>query len=260
VAPCFLHDWNGHRQLTLIGSGITDYLDPLLDHRWSAAIVEALGDHLTKRAEWDICDWQDLSSGSPLRGLGLAREDTPCSRIRLAASFDQFLAARPKDLRRNLRRCQLKARGLGDLRFDVSRTADPELLTALIDLHRERWQMTGESGMIEANRAAGFLRAAAEALADSGMLRIFTLWLNQRIASIILAFPNGTTIFAYLSGFDPYFERLELGHELVAQALRYAHSQQYCWWDFLRGEEQYKLDWGAERIPKSRVIIDRRAV
>jgi CelD/BcsL family acetyltransferase involved in cellulose biosynthesis len=257
VVPCFLHDWNGRRQLTLIGSGITDYLDPLFDPRWSTAIIEALGNYLTRRTEWDVCDWQDLSSGSPLRVLGVPREDTPCSRIRLTTSFDHFLAARPKDLRRNLRRSQQKARSLGELRFDVSQTADAELVTALMDLHRERWQKTGECGMIEVNHAAEFLRAAAEALAISGILRIFTLRLDERVAAIIMAFRNTTTLFGYLSGFDPRFERLELGHELVAQALQHAYSQRYCWWDFLRGAEQYKFDWGAERIAKSRVIIER---
>jgi hypothetical protein len=48
-----------------------------------------------------------------------------------------------------------------------------------------------------------------------------------------------------------------LGHELVAQALQYTHANQYRGWDFLRGEEQYKFDWGAERIAKSRVIVER---
>jgi CelD/BcsL family acetyltransferase involved in cellulose biosynthesis len=258
VVPCFLHVWKGRRQLTLIGSGITDYLDPPLDHRWSTAIVEVLGSYLTRRTEWDVCDWQDLSSASPLAILGQAREDTPCSRIRLATTFDDFLSARPKDLRRNLRRCRGKARSLDELHFEVSRTAEPELVTSLIDLHRERWRKTGECGMIEANRAAGFLRAAAETLATSGILRIFALRLQQQIAAIIMALRNSTTIFGYLSAFDPCFERFELGHELVARALEYAYSQHYCWWDFLRGEEQYKFDWGAERIAKSRVIIERR--
>jgi hypothetical protein len=64
-------------------------------------------------------------------------------------------------------------------------------------------------------------------------------------------------MFGYLIAFDPFFDRLELRHELVAQALRFAYSRHYAWWDFLRGEERYKFDWGAERIAKSRVIIER---
>ena len=29
VLPCFRHEWNGRRQLTLVGSRVSDYLDPL---------------------------------------------------------------------------------------------------------------------------------------------------------------------------------------------------------------------------------------
>src|SRR3954453_23575296 len=31
VLPCFLHEWNSRRQLTLVGTGVSDYLDPIFD-------------------------------------------------------------------------------------------------------------------------------------------------------------------------------------------------------------------------------------
>src|SRR4051812_28624700 len=57
VVPCFLHEWNGRKQMTLMGSGISDYLDPILDHRYEREIVECLSHHLTSSSDWEICDW-----------------------------------------------------------------------------------------------------------------------------------------------------------------------------------------------------------
>jgi CelD/BcsL family acetyltransferase involved in cellulose biosynthesis len=257
VLPCFLHEWRGRRQTTLIGSGISDYLDPMFDPAFVEEIVEVVRTELRSRADWDICEWQDLSRDTPLAGLGTLMEETPCTAIAIEPPFESFLAARPKDLRRNLRRDRKRAEAMGCVRFEVEEDARPELLDALVRLHGARWASVGEAGMIEANRSEAFLRDAAERFASSGSLRIFTLCLADRIAAIILAFCNDTTLYGYLSGFDPQYEEFGFGRELLAEALRFAHERGYRRWDFLRGEEPYKFDWGAQVLAKSRLVIRR---
>ena len=251
VLPLFLHEWQGRRQLTLIGSGITDYLDPMFDdidlgraalHDWS---------------DWDICVLQDLSANSALRVLGTAVADLPCSAICFEGSFDDFLRDRPKDLKRNLRRYKEKAEAIGPVTFEVSEEADAESLDALIQLHAARWQERGESGMIEANRSEGFLRDVACRLGRAGMLRFFKVRFCGRIAAIVMAMRNQSTIFCYMSAFDPEHERFGFGRELLAQAIRYAHENGYKRWDFLRGDEPYKFSWGAYAAAKCRVVIER---
>lgn len=257
VLPCFLHRWNGRRQLTLIGTGVTDYLDPLLDARHSAAIVDALVSHLAHNAEWDICHWQDLSADTPLASICRCEEDTPCSHVMLPANFGEFVATLPKVLRRNLRRDRNRAEAIGAVRFESTPDADPELLDALIALHAERWQEVGEPGTIAANRAEGFLREAAAALAGRGMLELFSLRFQERVVAVILAFRANHTLFGYLSAFDPKYAEYSFGREVLAQALSFAHSSGYREWDFLRGEEEYKTAWGTQPIAKRRLILER---
>jgi CelD/BcsL family acetyltransferase involved in cellulose biosynthesis len=74
---------------------------------------------------------------------------------------------------------------------------------------------------------------------------------------MIMALRDRTTIYGYLSGFDPEFAPLGVGREVLVQAIRYAHSHAYRWWDFLRGDEPYKLLWGAELILKRKLCFDR---
>lgn len=257
ILPGFLHLWNGRRQLTLIGSGISDYLDPVFDPGHCTQIVAALGAHLDGCSEWDACDWQDLSAETVLAALGPTVEDTPCSRVALASSFTEFMAGRPKELRRNLRRYKQKAEAIGPLHFSVTSEADRDLISALIDLHEARWQKSGQSGTIEANRAAGFLHDVTAVLARQDMVRFFTLYFQDRVAAIVLAFAYQKTIFSYLSAFDPESERFGFGRELLARALEYAHAREFEWWNFLRGDEPYKFSWGAQPIAKRRLILER---
>lgn len=259
VLPCFLIEWNNRRQLTLIGSGISDYLDPVFDPQHRSAILDALWLHLESQADWEICDWQDLSADSPLRALGPMVPDTPCSAVELAHSVGDFFSSRPHGLKRNLRRYREKAQAIGPLTFQVVHDADPALISAFIDLHRARWRRSGQPGVIDANCAARFIQEVATKMAAAGALRIFTLRFQDRIVATVLALCNPTTVFSYLSAFDPEYETFGFGRELLARAFDYAHAHRYRCWNFLRGDERYKFDWGARWIPKCRLKIERSA-
>jgi CelD/BcsL family acetyltransferase involved in cellulose biosynthesis len=264
IVPCFRHQWNGLRQLTLIGSGISDYLEPAIDSHHCPAILDRLRIHLEADMDWDVCDWQDLSSNTPLIALksdgkfeSAASSDISCSEIRLSGTFEEFRNARPKDLKRNLRRYRTKAEALGNLRFEVAKEANPELMRALVDLHGAKWERRGEPGMIEANGSAEFLCEIAREFASRNMLRIFSLHFDGRIVAVIVAFSYEKRMFGYLSAFDPEHESLGFGRTLLFEALRYCYDNGYEAWNFLRGDEPYKFWWGAQLIPKSRVRLTR---
>ncbi|HLK46936.1 MAG TPA: GNAT family N-acetyltransferase [Bryobacteraceae bacterium] len=255
VLPCFLHRWEGRRQLTLVGSGITDYLDPLFRPGSEAEIVAMLRGELRQWSDWEVCDWQDLSRDTPLRALGAITDDIPCSQITLDEPFETFLSRRPKDLKRNLRRYRDKAEAIGPVEFEVSNHANPVLVDSLVQLHRARWAKSGQRGMIEANCSEAFLREITALPELQDVLRIFTVRFCGCRAAILLAICNETTIFSYLSAFDPRHEAFGFGRELLAQALRYAHEHGYNRWNFLRGGEAYKFSWGARPVAKCRLII-----
>jgi CelD/BcsL family acetyltransferase involved in cellulose biosynthesis len=257
VLPCFLHAWNGKRQLTLLGTGVSDYLDPVFDPLHVPEIIESLRAELRRCTDWDLCDWQDLSAGSPLEQVGVTSPDTPCSSVHLDGTYEAFLTERPKDLRRNLRRYKQRALAEGPVCFEVSERPEPEWMDALIELHAARWARLGDPGVFETNRSAAFTREAAQQLAEHGAIRMFAVRFMGRVAAILLALRNETTIFGYVSAFDPQHEALGFGRELLAQAFRYAYHHAYREWNFLRGEEAYKFSWGATVSPKRRVRIDR---
>lgn len=266
IIPCFLHEWQGLRQLTLLGTGISDYLEPPLAVADRAEIIRLLKDHLETRSHWDICCWQDLSADSALTHMSssemlevLASDDMPCSEIAIGGSFEQYWSERPYGLRRNLRRYSEKALRIDTPEFRVTCRADTELTEALIRLHTARWRSQGESGMIVANQSAGFLREIVRELEHENMVHFFTLSFQRGIVAIILAFPYRNVLYSYLSGFDPEYEAFGFGRTLLHESIKYALEQNFTAWNFLRGDEPYKFSWGARSIRKSRLVIRRCA-
>jgi CelD/BcsL family acetyltransferase involved in cellulose biosynthesis len=258
IVPCFRHTWENRQQLTLIGSGISDYLDPPIEAEFSADVLAALQTHLDESCGWEICVWQDLSAATPLQKLRGARvhADMQCSETCLTGDFEQFWHGRSKDLRRNLRRYSQRAREMGAVEFEATDEVTPEMLNSLIRLHTARWREQGESGMIAANRSEGFLRAAAAEMAAQDRLRFFALRFRNEVAAVIMSFRYRNKIYAYMSAFDPDYESLGFGRTLLYEALRHAFDEGYDAWNFLRGDEPYKSSWGAEPIERCRVIIE----
>jgi CelD/BcsL family acetyltransferase involved in cellulose biosynthesis len=260
VVPCFLHDWDGSRQITLAGSGISDYLDPILAPKFEEEIVAELGQQLRSTGDWDICNWQDLGRNTPFSWLASVfpletRDETICSEVALPQDFDEYWQQRPRHLRRNIKRYSEKARAQGELKFEALTEARSELMNALLRLHTARWNAKGEIGMIAANRSGEFLSDIAQQFEKRDMLRLFTLTCGTDVVAVILAFACDGRVFGYLTGSEPAFHCYSVASLLLHESLRFCCAHGFRVWNFCRGDEPYKADWGARTVPRCRLLI-----
>ena len=111
--------------------------------------------------------------------------------------------------------------------------------------------------MIVANNSADFLRELAREFERLHMVRFFSLRLRDQVIAISLGFPYRNTLYSYLSAFDPQYEILGFGRQLLYESVLHAFDQRYTAWNFCRGDEAYKASWGAKRILKTRLILTR---
>jgi CelD/BcsL family acetyltransferase involved in cellulose biosynthesis len=255
LAPMFIHPWNGRRQVTFAGNSVSDHLDPLLHPASADAAAAEIAATLAEcRERWDVCDLQDLRADSPLAraagGSGLRwefEEQYWCSSIALPESAEEFHARLPHGLRRNLRRYSGKLARLGTVAFETAEGAAVcDALNCLFDLHRARWEAKENgSGMLAGRAMEVFHRRAAMRLSEAGKARFHVLRLDGRIVAVAYILAEGERSSGYLSGFDPELVAYSPGALLleysVAEAIRGGARE----FDFLRGEEAYKRDWGA---------------
>lgn len=59
------------------------------------------------------------------------------------------------------------------------------------------------------------------------------------------------------AGAPPQVEAFGLGRELLVAAIRYAYTCGCRHGEVLRGGETYRFTWGAEAVPKRRVVLTR---
>ena len=229
-------------------------------------------------APWDVVDLRRLRCGDPaaaaLAGafgrrevaqgwtLNLEREDVcPVATLPLEAAaegLEGFLATLGKKERHEIRRKVRRAEAAGTVALTES--ADPLAdLDAFIDLHQARW---GADGLFpptpggDASRL--FIRRLFEGFGPDGPVRLCFLTVDGRRIAAGVTFEAGDTLAYYNAGVDPDARDLSPGVVLVEKYVERAIAAGRRRLDFLRGDESYKYEWGAQDEPIQRLLIRRR--
>jgi CelD/BcsL family acetyltransferase involved in cellulose biosynthesis len=260
-APMYIyrHPRSGQRHLFPIGIGTTDHLDVMVRPGWEGAALAAILAHFDARDDWDLLEFPQLRSDSPLLRTALPRgwrrelvdgEPSPLLRFDGASALPL-----PKAMAQNVRTARHRAERASRVAYELAEASSlPAALDALEALHASRWSERGESGVLADPAVRGFHREGAPALLDAGLLRLHVLRLDGAIAAVLYALADPPTCREprhayYLGGFDPRHRALSPGTLLVAHAMEQALAEGAAGFDFLRGAEPYKYRWGAVDQP-----------
>jgi hypothetical protein len=273
-----------HAKAVFFGASYhADYATVLAAPGDLADVADAMVGNLTDPAPvgethpmpWDVVDLRRLRCGDPaaeavaaafggremVEGwtLNMEREDVCPVATLPEGTFDDYLATLGKKSRHEIRRKLRRAEAAGDVTLVDS--PDPIAdLDAFIDLHQRRW---GEDGLFkpgpggEASRV--FFRRLFELMGPDGAVRLTFLSVGARriAAGVHLEADDGYLY--YNAGVDPDARDLSPGVVMVAKYIERAMAAGKRRMDFLRGDEPYKYEWGAQDEPLQRLLIRRRS-
>jgi CelD/BcsL family acetyltransferase involved in cellulose biosynthesis len=121
-----------------------------------------------------------------------------------------------------------------------------------IELHR----MSGadKAAFMTEQMAESFMEMA-EVLSEEGWLDLAILRVGDDPASAYLSFIYNGRLYLYNSGYNPRFAKYSAGVALLTYRIHKAILQGVRTFDFLRGDEDYKYDFGAKDTPVWRAVI-----
>ena len=111
-----------------------------------------------------------------------------------------------------------------------------------------------------ATPAGVFIRRLFEGFGPDGPARLCFLTVAGRRIAAGITFEDGDTVAYYNAGVDPDARELSPGVLLVARYLERAIAGGYRRFDFLRGNEGYKYEWGAVDEPIQRLLVRRTTI
>ncbi len=241
------------------GIDVADYLDVIAPHNRMENVWSVVLDYLVEqRVEWDVIDFHSLPQFSPShqilprlaaeRGLDFRvfpEDVSPV--ISLPDDWEAYLMSLRKKDRHELRRKVRKLEGRDDVKWYLVTPTDAGALhiamETFLDLHRK--SDTEKAGFMDDKMANYFLDMAAS-LAATGWLDLAILEVDNQPASAYLSFVFNGRVYLYNSGYDPRFASYSAGVALLAYRIHKAILQGCRYFDFLRGDESYKYDFGAK--------------
>lgn len=262
-----------------------DYATLLADPADMPAVAEALVDALQTPgaaddpdhpAPWDVVDLRRLRCGDPAAdalaeafraraGQGWTvvreREDVcPVVTFGEGADFEAYLGTLGRKERHEVRRKIRRAEAAGHVRLE--RSADPVAdLDAFVDLHQRRW---GDAGLFPPTpggaQSRTWFRRLFELAAGDGTLQLHFLVLDGRRIAAGVWFEDAAGWYLYNAGLDPAAQELSPGVLLSAKAIEAAIAAGRRRFDYLRGGEPYKYEWGAIDEPIERLLVVRTAI
>ena len=260
LAPLYLESGARGRRLLPIGISVTDSLDVLVDPAWREAVRPVLLRVLATHGEdWDSLHFEELPEEAEALGLDVPEgyvSSTEGQSPHPVLVYD----GEPRPLRR-VEKAWRRARRRGEVRI-VEATGDetPAFVEDLLRLHAAAWEARGEPGVLADEDVRSFNRAAIPRLQAAGVARLLRLEIAGRTAATLYGFVHRGRASAYLSGYDPAFAFESPGAILLDAFVRDVAREGVGEFDFLRGRERYKYDWGAvDRWTVRRVIAPARA-
>lgn len=235
------------------GVDVSDYLDLLAEAGRETEVWAALlASRPPARPVWDL---HSVPAASPTvtQVPGLAAEhgaevaltvEERCPVLTLPATWDAYLAGlsgkHRHEMLRKIRRLEREvpeARAVGLASRDAVESRFDDFLT----LHRQ--SRVGKARFMDERMEAFFRRVAAR-LAESEGVRLWLLDAPGGPLASFLTLEWDDTVGLYNSGFRPDAAALSPGLVLLAHVVRDAIERGRRRFDFLRGEERYKYEFG----------------
>jgi len=259
------------RELSFVGSGVSDYLDLICLPDCAPSAMKAVVDFIRSGARrWDFVDLHQIPPGGAAlmaaefvdevnHGLSAEYVDhETCASVPLPDSWEEYRKSLGKSLRFNI---GYSERSLGKLfNLSVGRATEDDLdneMDTLFRLHGRRWRSRRQPGVLAGGRIRRFHKDVARALMDRGRLRLYYLKLDGVTQAALYCFAFKDTMYYYLGGFEPRLAKYGLGTILTAHAIRDAIESGMSRFDMLRGREDYKNRWGSKTSPNSRLLISK---
>ncbi|MBN2112631.1 MAG: GNAT family N-acetyltransferase [Acidimicrobiia bacterium] len=259
----------GYRALVFLGSGpaAPDHLDLIVLRGWEATVAAPLWGAALRRARPDLADLDGLRAEGLLEALTLRRradrrryaEALPCPYLPLPATWEEYEASLGRNLRQNLRRYarRLEEESPGPVarRLVVRPEELDPTLDALARLHQQVRSARGQAGAFGSPALTGFHHLAARRFLEAGRLRLYRLDVAGKAVAVIYCIRQGEVVSFYTTGYDPAYARFGPGRDLMAHAIGAAIAEGAAEFDFLRGDESYKGQWGAQLRQDWRVVL-----
>lgn len=212
--------------------------------------------------KWDIlilermspASWTPVFIDANFRRFEAAEESGAAKKLALPGNWEGLRFLKPK-LAKRLRQYRRRLEREGEVKVllagrDISFA---EATTSLVALNIRKWG--GSSAAFVNSQQISFNRELIERLQDNCLL--FVIALNGKHIAAKFDYIFGDTLYCNQGGWDPAYEKFNLGSICLDVAAEEATKRGLRYYDFLAGQAEYKDRWGTEERELITCVVPR---
>ena len=257
--------------LQFMGPPLSDYVDVITLLGYESLVLSALAEYLESSSiEWDVFDIEDVHENSAVvkifpemltdHGMPVyTYQGNVCPQSVLPDTWEMFLQGLGPNTRYNFKRKSKKLQQGFKTEVEVFEKETDDLVAgidAFIKLHGDRWKSLGYPNAFDDVTHRAFHIEIARKFAHRGWLRLFFLKVNGFRVAVSFDFNYKNRIYMYqANSYGPEeIMRYSPGFLVNCVAIERGIREGMKIFDFLRGDESYKLD-GMKAIPSKNWLI-----
>jgi len=232
--------------------------------------TKAVADYLARTSgDWDVVDLRDLrytANAIPRLEAALTRaglsyrllhEEERCPYMLIDGPWSEILQRRSSSTRHTFRSQQTRLnKSDKSIRFRMIEdpNQEPGLLQRMIAVEAQK-RVGGKLSTPVLGLYPELFASLFETLGAQGWIRVAIMESGDRLLSWHLMFHCGGKLWGYLTAYDLEYSRLSPGSMSLPAIVDYGVSHGYTEYDFLSGEETYKLGWASGFHQTYRLLI-----
>jgi CelD/BcsL family acetyltransferase involved in cellulose biosynthesis len=251
------------REIHMAGEPTADYTGFVCSQRTQQAALQAFAEHFMHTLRWDRVRFKEVNDPRlplflahiPAAGLSVMNyQGTPCPRMRLPDTWEAFVQGLSAATRQSLRKRMRSA----EKAFRLTRSSGVDAQQPIDALMQMAVWRTRDDPDPHTWRLHSMLRRCAM----DGAAHVLMLWKDQTPVAGVggLIDRKGASLGVYVTSFNEDFADFSPGRVAVALAIRDAIEMRLKVFDFLRGEEPYKFQFGAESRHNRTALIERHSL
>jgi len=168
-----------------------------------------------------------------------------CPYLPLNGDWNSFVSGLSKNQRYNLRRRTRKL--FEEFHAKLSILEDSAELEVAVDelfrLHEDRFKTKQEQSIFRADLRKEFHKKVACYFLEENILKLFRLSVDDIVIASLYCYEFANKLFYFQFGMDPEWTKYSPGVVIMAEAIKYAIDRKLDYFDFMRGDEEYKFKW-----------------
>jgi CelD/BcsL family acetyltransferase involved in cellulose biosynthesis len=260
----FLPVYKKYGQLLMAGNFMADHTGFVCLPSYQEEALKALSTYIQEKLIWEQLNFRDvidprlddfLKYFLPQKYNLQELERTPCPFLTLPKTWDHFLdghlsSSFRKEIKYKIRRIEKHP----SLALEYVREDNLEShIQILLNLWQKRW---GENS----KQVIQCIRSILRSSFTENKLYLPVLWDGDHPVAARAAFVDSSkhTFYGFISGWDRRYAKYSPGMVMFANGFRFAIENGLFNYDFLRGTEKYKYEFGASDRFNRNIIISKK--